>query len=115
MVLEDETRGRVAEHLLAVREMRSVSFPDDLFDEYAWVMLLHLFSEWSQKREITAPDLIRLADVPESIGIRYLARLVSAGLINAHIAPQPIEITSLAITKMRTFIDVSQSIYPLPV
>jgi DNA-binding MarR family transcriptional regulator len=63
------------------RRLRNRHFPESLFGEPAWDILLELLRAGSEEREVTIPELCEAVGVPGSIALRWLNTLANEGLI----------------------------------
>lgn len=72
----------LAERLLAHRLEREQHFPEDLFGEPAWEMLLDLFCQYERQTWISCKSLAVASRAPETTALRYIDKLEAAGLIS---------------------------------
>jgi hypothetical protein len=63
------------------RRLRDRYFPQDLFGEPGWDLLLDLFSAKLQDRKISVTSACVAADVPPTTALRWLGLLESCGLV----------------------------------
>ncbi len=104
-MLGDQQRGVVARNILSLRSFREGIFPRELFDEYAWNMLLLLFAGLADNEVITERALIEKADVTLHAGRRWIAHLASDGHIGARNDGDDVVLTHSAIEALREFLD----------
>ncbi len=104
-MLGDQQRGVVARNILTLRAFREGIFPRELFDEYAWNMLLLLFAGLANNEVITERALIEQADVTVNAGRRWIAHLVGDGHIVARNDGDDVVLTQSAIQALREFLD----------
>jgi DNA-binding MarR family transcriptional regulator len=62
------------------RRKRHLHFPEGLFADPAWDMLLTLYAAKLAGRRTTVKEVIRAAHVPATTGLRWLGKLVRLGL-----------------------------------
>ena len=87
---EDE-RGRArawADRLYAERRRRDAMFPDGLFGEPAWDLLLALFTAREKGQSVILCKAYRAAGVTDTTGRRLLDHMEEAGLITRRRAPR---------------------------
>jgi len=101
----DLKRAYVAETLLLDRDARYAIFPSDIFDEYAWNMLLHLFVAMVCERTMSEANLISLVHTNINIGQRWLYLLAKDGQIENRMAGDDVMLTQAARTKLRRYLD----------
>jgi DNA-binding MarR family transcriptional regulator len=70
------------------RRLRNRHFPESLFGEPAWDMLLELLHAGIEKRELTVPQLCEAVGVPGAIALRWLNSLANEGLVVRRPDPQ---------------------------
>lgn len=71
----------VAEFILEMRRNRDAHFPDGLFGEPAWDVMLVLFAAGERKNDLHQAEVIAAARVPKTTAGRVFARLEADGLI----------------------------------
>ncbi len=101
----DQQRGVIAKNLLAMRALRERTFLRELFDEYAWNMLLHLFVGLANNEVMTETSLCERSDVTIHAGRRWLTHLVSDGQVERRSDGDDVVLTASAIERMREFLD----------
>lgn len=62
------------------RRLRSDFFPDELFTDPAWDVLLMLYSAEHADKPLTLSSVCATAGVPETTAYRWVERLITAGL-----------------------------------
>ncbi|GGC26428.1 hypothetical protein GCM10011371_12520 [Novosphingobium marinum] len=70
-----------ARELYGARRFRKEHFPEDLFAEPAWDILLDLYIATLEKRRISVTSACIGADVPPTTGLRWLQLLEKRGLV----------------------------------
>lgn len=73
---------------IRARNLRHRYFPEALFGEPAWDMLLELLDAEIEGRQVTVSNLCEAASVPATIGFRWLNSLVAEGLVRRRPDPQ---------------------------
>ena len=74
----------MARELYSERRRRDEFFPDGLFGEPAWDLLLALYSAHDEGRRVRQLDVMSAARVPATTAIRLVADLKQRGLIATH-------------------------------
>jgi hypothetical protein len=101
----DKQRALTARAMLAVRHERKNAFPTEIFDEFAWEMLLELFASLVENSTITEADLLSKVRAPRSVGHRWLQHLVVDGQVVAGQDGGDVAMTAQSIAAMRAFLD----------
>ena len=101
----DQARGEAAQCILDVRALRKVMFPSELFDEFAWNMMLHLFVGLANNQVMTERALIEKAGASENSGRRWIEHLVKDGQVAERRDHDDVVLTTDAIAHLRTFLD----------
>lgn len=104
---KDERRAEIAVKILEDRYARYILFPGELFDEYAWNMLLHLFIAKQNGEAMSESILIGLANVGTREGQRWLYQLAKDGQIEPRTIRQEVVITQSAIDRLRKYLDTT--------
>lgn len=78
----DESIADKARAIYAMRRGRQSLFPQDLFAEPAWDLLLDLFIKRVEGRQVSVTSACLAAGVPTTTGLRWIANLESAGLLD---------------------------------
>lgn len=68
-------------NVLRARRLRAHFFPDDLFADPAWDMLLDLFYAELAQHRVAVSSLCVAAAVPPTTALRWLTTLVNRGLV----------------------------------
>jgi DNA-binding MarR family transcriptional regulator len=79
-VLAVADRGGVAERVYRSRRLRDKFFPEQLFADPAWDILLLLYSLERADKRLSVSAVCESAGVPVSTGHRWVQRLVDNGL-----------------------------------
>lgn len=102
---EDQLLANIARKILEDREARYVLFPSEIFDEYAWNMLLHLFVALSQDEILSEKQLIDLVHTTRNIGQRWLYQLAKDGQVDSRLSGDDVRLTPEAVTKLRKYLE----------
>jgi hypothetical protein len=102
---DDQRRTDMAQRILFDREVRYDFFPCDIFDEYAWKMLLRLFVAKASGKVMGEKELINLVHVNVNIGQRWLYLLAKDGQVESRLAGEDVVLTEKALTKLRGYLD----------
>ena len=78
--MPDINRMAFAERLYKSRRMRSKYFPEELFADPAWDILLLLYSLEQSGQRLSVSAACMSAGVPDSTGHRWADRLIKEGL-----------------------------------
>jgi DNA-binding MarR family transcriptional regulator len=73
--------ARIARHYLLARRRRERLFPEGLFADPAWDILLDLFACEAEGRRLSVSDACLAANVPPTTALRWLAQLEARGLV----------------------------------
>jgi len=101
----DQLRGDTAQRILDLRSFRKVLFPSELFDEFAWQMMLILFIGLASNRVTTERHLIAKAGCGEASGRRWITHLVQDGQVVERSDDDDVILTPEAISRLRNFLD----------
>jgi len=104
-MIGDQARGEAAQCILDVRSLRKAMFPSELFDEFAWNMMLHLFVGLAHNELMTERALIEKAGASENAGRRWIEHLVKDGQVGERHDDDDVILTTDAITQLRIFLD----------
>lgn len=101
----DLKRAQAARKILDDREERYVLFPSDIFDEYAWNMLLHLFVAFASNEVVPETSLIKAVHTSRNIGQRWLYQLAKDNQVRDRASGDDVSLTDEAIFKLRSYLD----------
>ena len=101
----DNLRSVEAQRILRSRDARYLLFPSDIFDEYAWNMMLHLFVSMASNQAMDESRLIALTKSSNAVGRRWIKHLVADGQVQDRSDSDDVLLTSEAIRKLRIFFD----------
>lgn len=89
---EEEPNGTlliyIAEAMYRHRQSRRELFPNGLFGEPGWDILLDLFISSRRNRQVTVSDACLASLVPSTTALRSLAQLEQEGMVERHRDPQ---------------------------
>ena len=105
-----------AEAIYVGRRMRDSLFPDGLFGEPAWDILLAVFLAHSQGKDADASEVLLECNVPKSTGMRVVALLIERGLIVNQTddeEPNRVALSTTALRAMRRFFEVTEGGVPV--
>jgi hypothetical protein len=103
---EERARARAwADRLYAERRRRDALFPDGLFGEPAWDLLLAMFTAREKGQAMILCNAYKAACVSDTTGRRLLDRMEADGLITRRRAPRSrkmriVELTDLAVERL---------------
>ncbi len=100
----DKERARYASHLIAECERRYALFPAEIFDEFAWNMLLHLFVFLVSNETMTESRLCELSMAGQRVGRRWIRHLVSDNQIEARHDGDDVVLTAGAVDRLRQYL-----------
>ena len=94
-----------ADRLYAERRRRDALFPDGLFGEPAWDLLLAMFTAHEKGQAMILCRAYKAAGVSDTTGRRLLDRMEEEGLITRRRAPRSrkmriVELTDLAVERL---------------
>ena len=101
---------RLACGVYAARRERRHFFDPKLFADPAWDMLLVLYCAHVGGETLTVSSVVQAAEIPSTTGLRWLAAVEEAGLVER--TPHPsdrravhVRLTCLALQKMEAYLD----------
>lgn len=80
-------------------------FPSEIFDEFAWNMLLVLFVGLAGNEVVSEAALIARAEVSVSAGRRWITHLIEDGQIADRHDDDDVILTPRAVSQLREFLD----------
>lgn len=102
---------RQAEILLELRAARGTVFPEWLFGEPGWEILLVLYSKELRQERVVVSDIQNIVRAPATTSLRWIGSLVKRGYIEEH--PDPLdgrrkflELTGLAMAQLNQFMKI---------
>ena len=103
------TARALAERLYAERRRRDALFPDGLFGEPAWDLLLAMFVARDRNQATILCKAYKAAGVTDTTGRRLLDRMEEEGLITRRRAPRSrkmriVELTDLAVERLTDYL-----------
>jgi hypothetical protein len=109
-----DTSARQARHILAMRRRRRSHFPDILFGEPGWELLLQLYVAEGERRRLSERECVALSQAPASTAARWIKLLVEEGLV-AEEAEGDLSLTPEARNRLRGFLRQFAETSPPPV
>ena len=106
---ERATARAWAERFYTERRRRDALFPDGLFGEPAWDLLLAMFVAREKNQAMILCKAYRAAGVTDTTGRRLLDRMEADGLITRRRAPRSrkmriVELTELAVERLTDYL-----------
>ena len=104
-----------AEALYVGRRLRDSLFPDNLFSEPAWDILLSVFLAQREGHADTHKVLLE-CNVPRRTGMRYVAQLIDYGLLVSRSGddePTRVALSTTGMRTMRRFFEITESGVPV--
>lgn len=108
---DEQARARAwAERLYSERRRRDPLFPDGLFGEPAWDLLLAMFIAHDKGQALILCKAYKAAGVTDTTGRRLLDRMEQDGLITRRRAPRSrkmriVELTDTAVERLTNYLD----------
>jgi hypothetical protein len=106
----DQERRDAAENLLKMRARRKEYFPNELFDECAWTILLILFVSLADDQAVSETDLLASAGISVGAGRRWLNHLVQDGQVEQRNDGGNVILSDTAVAAMRGFLDQQRAV-----
>jgi hypothetical protein len=106
---ERATARAWAERFYAERRRRDALFPDGLFGEPAWDLLLAMFVAREKNQAMILCKAYKAAGITDTTGRRLLDRMEADGLITRRRAPRSrkmriVELTELAVERLTDYL-----------
>jgi hypothetical protein len=74
----------MAKTQVALRALRYGHFPADIFDEYAWDMMLHMYIASLRKQPMYVDNIVNLTSKNTATGSRWIKHLSTENMINTN-------------------------------
>jgi hypothetical protein len=103
-VTGDAACAREAARLLSDRDRRYALFPSEIFDEYGWNMLLHLFVALEDNTILSELELCTLAHAAPLVGKRWIQHLVNDGQLEAYADGGDVVLSQDAADRLRQYL-----------
>ncbi len=71
----------MAKTQVALRALRYGHFPSDIFDEYAWDMMLHMYIGGLRGQTMYVDNIVNLTSKSKSIGDRWITHLIKLEIV----------------------------------
>lgn len=91
----------MAKTQVALRALRYGHFPADIFDEYAWDMMLHMYIARLRGQTIYTDNVINLTSKNRVIGDRWIKHLSGEGI--AKVEGEIVQLTDMAFGQMDAY------------
>ncbi|RYF38045.1 MAG: hypothetical protein EOO38_25405 [Cytophagaceae bacterium] len=104
MMLGDKECSQQAARLIAERDRRYELFSAEIFDEFPWNMLLHLFVSLESNEVMSEAKLCALSHAPENVGRHWIRHLVKDDKIEAREDGGDVVLTGDAIDRLRRYL-----------
>jgi hypothetical protein len=91
----------LAKTQVALRALRYGHFPADIFDEYAWDMMLHMYIAALRNQPIYIDNVINLTSKNKFVGDRWIGHLVSEKMVT--LEADLVALTEVAMQRMHTY------------
>src|SRR5262245_33469625 len=103
-------RAGFADRVYRGRRLRVRYFPEDLFADPAWDILLLLYSLEPSGKQVSTSAVCSSAGVPESTGHRWIEKLIQAGLVIREKHPNDrrvnwVRLSDLTINRLHAYFD----------
>ena len=91
----------LAKTQVALRALRYGHFPADIFDEYAWDMMLHMYIAALRHQPMYVDNAVNLTSKNKAVGDRWIKHLSAEGMID--VDGEIIALTDAAMKRMNTY------------
>jgi hypothetical protein len=91
----------LAKTQVALRALRYGHFPADIFDEYAWDMMLHMYIAALRHQPMYADNAVNLTSKNKEVGDRWIRHLVADGMVEAE--GEMVALTDSAMQRMHSY------------
>lgn len=103
-MLGDKDCSQQAARLIAERDRRYELFPAEIFDEFPWNMLLHLFISLESNAVMSEARLCELSHAPMNVGRHWITHLVKDNKIEARKDGGDVVLTGDAVDRLRRYL-----------
>jgi hypothetical protein len=76
-----DTTLDMAKTQVALRALRYGHFPADIFDEYAWDMMLHMYIGGLRKQTMYVDNIVNLTSKNKMVGERWIRHLMADNIV----------------------------------
>ncbi|RYF39408.1 MAG: hypothetical protein EOO38_23340 [Cytophagaceae bacterium] len=104
MMIGDKECSQQAARLINERDRRYELFSAEIFDEFPWNMLLHLFVALEINEVMTEAKLFELSHAPQNVGRHWIKHLVKDNKIEARKDGGDVVLTGDAIARLRRYL-----------
>jgi hypothetical protein len=105
---------RQARQVLAMRSGRHDHFPDILFGEPAWDLLLQLYVAEAERRQPTIEQCLAGSTAPSSTTMRWIRLLIEQGLVTEEAGGDVLSLTVTARQSLKAFLRQFAETWPNP-
>ncbi len=91
----------LAKTQVALRALRYGHFPADIFDEYAWDMMLHMYIAALRQQPMYVDNAVNLTSKNKVIGDRWIKHLIGEGMIE--VEGEIVALTATALQRMNYY------------
>jgi len=107
--IDAEASAHIAKRYLRARRERARLFPEELFADPAWDILLDLYVAQANKQRISISAACIASGVPSTTGLRWIGRLEELGLVRRNDDPNDrrrayIALTPTAVSRVERWI-----------
>lgn len=86
---------------VALRALRYGHFPADIFDEYAWDMMLHMYIAALREQRMYIDNAVNLTSKNRKVGDRWITHLLAEGMIE--VDGEVIALSAKAMQRMHSY------------
>jgi hypothetical protein len=91
----------LAKAQVALRALRYGHFPADIFDEYAWDMMLHMYIAALREQKMYIDNAVNLTSKNKKVGDRWIKHLQAEGMID--VDGEVITLSERAMKRMHSY------------
>ena len=95
---DDQDLGALARLELSQRNIRYQLFPEEIFGEAGWNILIDLFVQEKAEKKVSITSACLASRAPETTGLRYVKLLLSLGLVAREDDPNDLRKSYLCLT-----------------
>ena len=110
----DDQRLALAHKISLQRSIRMTEFPNEMFDEHAWVMLLIAYQREAAGETYTVADVATMSGTTVENGTRWLKWLRRDGFVTLDDAASidgPLHLTPSAMERMNRYLDAALQVF----
>lgn len=91
----------LAKTQVALRALRYGHFPADIFDEYAWDMMLHLYIAALRHQPMYIDNVVNLISKNKFVGDRWIKHLIAENMVTSE--GELVALTDVAMQRMNSY------------